>query len=135
MPSDDGAVPVPLPLLSLLELGVPRASTTAVPPGPTGTEYGQENWEAYSVPVGPGGTAVVEARAIPNSNNDNNGNGTGTAPSSDGTPSNPTAADSIAAQVKPTSQPCVICRVAILKKIAQPPITMIVRRTAQDANG
>ena len=103
--------------------------------GVQASQYGQENWEAYSVPVGPGGTAVVEARAIPNSNNDNNGNGTGTAPSSDGTPSNPTAADSIAAQVQPTSQPCVICRVAILKKIAQPPITMINAELPKYTNG
>jgi hypothetical protein len=66
--------------------------------GVQATQYNNGTWEAESVPVGPGGTAVVEARAIPNS--DNNGNGTGTAPPSDGTPSNPTAANSIAAQMQ-----------------------------------
>jgi hypothetical protein len=73
--------------------------------GVQATQDGQGNWEADSVPVGPGGTAVVETRAIPNS--DNNGNGTGTAPSTDGTPSNPTADDSIAAQTQ-FNQPTMI---------------------------
>jgi hypothetical protein len=62
------------------------------------TQNGDGTWDAYSVPVGPGGTAVVEARAIPNS--DNSGNGTGTTPPSDGTPGNPTGADSMAAQTQ-----------------------------------
>jgi hypothetical protein len=66
--------------------------------GVQATQDGQGGWEANSVPLGPGGTAVVEARAIPNS--DNNGNGTGTAPPTDGTPSNPTAPDSVAAQTQ-----------------------------------
>ena len=66
--------------------------------GVQASQDGQGNWDAYSVPVGAGGTAVVEARAIPNS--DNNGNGTGTTPPSDGTPGNPTAADSMAAQTQ-----------------------------------
>ena len=73
--------------------------------GVQATRDGQGNWEADSVPLGPGGTAVVEARAIPNS--DNNGNGTGTTPPSDGTPGNPTAGDSIAAQVQ-TDQPTMV---------------------------
>ena len=73
--------------------------------GVQATQDGQGNWEADSVPLGPGGTAVVEARAIPNS--DNNGNGTGTTPPSDGTPGNPTAGDSIAAQVQ-TDQPTMV---------------------------
>jgi len=73
--------------------------------GVQASQDGQGNWDAYSVPVGPGGTAVVEARAIPNS--DNNGNGTGTAPSSYGVPGNPTAADSIAAENQ-TDEPAMI---------------------------
>ena len=64
------------------------------------TQDGQGNWEAQSVPVGPGGTAVVDARAIPNSASDNNGAGTGTTAPSDGTPVNPTASDSIAAELE-----------------------------------
>jgi hypothetical protein len=64
------------------------------------TQDGQGNWVAYSVPLGPGGTAVVEVRAIPNSSADNNGAGTGTAPPTDGTPGNPTAPDSLAAQTQ-----------------------------------
>ena len=36
-------------------------------------EYG--NWEADNVPMTPGGTAVIQARAIPNSNNGGNGMG------------------------------------------------------------
>jgi hypothetical protein len=67
------------------------------------THNGNGTWEAYSVPVGPGGTAVVEARAIPNS--DNGGNGTGTTPPSDGTPGNPTADDSMAAQTQVDQPP------------------------------
>ncbi len=63
--------------------------------GVQATQDGQGNWEADSVPVGPGGTAVVEARAIPNS--DNNGSGTGPAAMTDGTPGNPQADDSMAA--------------------------------------
>jgi hypothetical protein len=42
----------------------------------TQDDNGDGDWEAYSVPVGPGGTAVIEARAIPNTAADNNGNGT-----------------------------------------------------------
>ena len=55
-------------------------------------------WSASSVPVGPGGTAVVEVRAIPNS--DNGGNGTGVTAQTDGTPVNPTSSDSVAAQLQ-----------------------------------
>ena len=66
--------------------------------GVQATQDGQGNWNADSVPVGPGGTAVVEARAIPNS--DNGDNGTGTAPPSDGTPGNPTSPDSVAAELQ-----------------------------------
>jgi hypothetical protein len=61
-------------------------------------------WQADSVPVGLGGTAVVEARAIPNS--DNGGNGNGMVPPTDGTPSNPTGPGSIAAQMQ-IDQPAV----------------------------
>jgi hypothetical protein len=66
--------------------------------GVQASQDGQGNWAADSVPLGPGGTAVVEVSAIPNS--DNNGYGTGTAPSSDGTPGNPTAPDSMTAEVQ-----------------------------------
>ncbi len=72
--------------------------------GVQAAQDGQGNWEADSVPLGPGGTAVVEARAIPDS--DNNGNGTGSTPPTDGTPVNPTAADSMAAQTQ-RDQPAV----------------------------
>ena len=71
------------------------------------TQDGQGNWEADSVPMGSGGTAVVEARAIPQTPSAPNGQGTGTVGPTDGTPSNPTAAGSIAAQIQ-LDQPTII---------------------------
>jgi hypothetical protein len=66
--------------------------------GVQATQDGQGNWEADSVPLGPGGTALVEARAIPSS--DNNGNRTGSAPSPDATPGNPASPDSLSAEMQ-----------------------------------
>jgi hypothetical protein len=85
-------------LVSSVSGGISLSGYTLWVNGVQATQDGQGNWAASSVPLGPGGTAVVEARAIPNS--DNNGNGTGTAPPTDGTPSNPTAPDSVAAQTQ-----------------------------------
>ncbi len=66
---------------------------------------GSGSWTANSVSLGPGGTAVIQARAIPNSAY--GGNGTGQDPSWDGTPSNPTAMASITAENQ-TDQPAML---------------------------
>ncbi len=62
-------------------------------------------WQANSVPLGSGGTAVVEVRAVPDSAN--SGNGTGTIHGYYGTPGNPTSAGSIAAEME-IDQPTII---------------------------
>ena len=56
------------------------------------------NWTATNVCVGPGGTAVMDVQAIPNS--DDGGAGTGSTGSGDGTPVNHTAADAVAAELQ-----------------------------------
>ncbi len=88
----------PRNVISIVTGSVEASGCTVWVNGVQATQDGQGNWEADAVPVGPGGTAVVEARAIPNT--DNNGNGSGSAPMTDGTPRNPTAMDSTAAQTQ-----------------------------------
>jgi uncharacterized Zn-binding protein involved in type VI secretion len=70
-------------------------------------QNGDGAWQASSVPLGSGGTAVVEARAIPNTPSDNNGNGAGMTGATSDTPGNPTAPDSVAAELE-MDQPAVV---------------------------
>jgi hypothetical protein len=58
--------------------------------GVKATLNGDGTWQAVEVPVPPGGTAVIQARAIPNS--DNGGNGSGGGGGGSGGAGNPTSA-------------------------------------------
>ncbi len=69
---------------------------------------GGTNWIATNVPVNPGGTAVIQARAIPNSDNGGNGSGGGGA-TTYANSGNPSAADAVdATESVPDKQPYVI---------------------------
>ena len=73
--------------------------------GVQATQDGAGNWDASNVPIGPGGTAVIQARAIPNT--DNGGQGSPVMAKA----ANPLSASSITAQWE-HDNPNAICYLA-----------------------
>ena len=70
--------------------------------GMQATDNGDGTWSVPNAPLNDGGTAVIQARAIPNS--DNSGNGTGAGASSDSVPGNPTSPNAVNAQQEKDKQ-------------------------------
>jgi hypothetical protein len=82
---------------------IDHANYTAWVNGVKATLGGEGTWSADNVPLNPEGTAIVQARAVPNTDNGGNGTGGGASPSYEN-PGNPSSAGARDAE-QPTDKP------------------------------